>query len=64
MIVESTPTIAERVEASLYGDVKHREGDFEAVAADVLGISQAEVDAELARERQRAEPVPQYSNKL
>ena len=40
-------TISERVEASLYGDVYHRDGDFESVAADVLGMTQDEVDEAL-----------------
>ena len=43
-------TIAERVEATLFGDCGRRDGNFLSVAAEVLGISQAEVDAELARE--------------
>jgi hypothetical protein len=45
-----TMTVAERVEATLFGDCKHREGDFEAVAADVLKIPQEEVDRLLAAE--------------
>lgn len=43
--------IAERVEAALYGTVHHREGDFLAVAAEVLGMTQEDVDLEIARER-------------
>lgn len=48
-------TIAEKVEAALFGDVKHRGGDFLSVAADVLKMSQADVDAALAAEREAGE---------
>lgn len=44
-------TISERVEGVLFGDIRHREGNFEAVAADVLRMSQAEVDEALAKEK-------------
>ena len=43
-------TIAEKVEATLYGNCRHRDGDFLAVAADVLKMTQAEVDAAVAAE--------------
>ena len=49
-------TIAERVEATLFGDVRYRDGDFESVAADVLDMPQAEVDAEIKRERAALNP--------
>ena len=45
-------TIAERVEGHLYGDICHREGDFESIAADILKMSQSEVDEALRLERQ------------
>lgn len=46
--------ISERVEAALFGDIRHREGDFESVAADVLGLPQAQID-ELLRAEKSAE---------
>jgi hypothetical protein len=45
-----TMTIRQRVEATLYGDCLDREGNFEAVAADVLGMTQEEVDKALIEE--------------
>jgi hypothetical protein len=44
-------TVAERVEATLFGDCRHRDGDFEAVAAEVLGVPQYEIDRMLRMER-------------
>jgi hypothetical protein len=46
-------TIEERVEAHFYGDVRHREGDFLCVAAEILGMTQEEVDAAVAAEKKR-----------
>lgn len=48
--------ILERVEALLYGNVYHRDGDFESIAAEVLGMTQQQVDEELKlEERQERE---------
>lgn len=42
--IEPAMTISERVEATLFGDVRHRDGDFLSVAAEVLSLTQDEVD--------------------
>lgn len=46
-------TVREMVEATLFGDIRHRDGNFEAVAADVLHKSQEEIDKLLAEEKLR-----------
>lgn len=54
--------IRERVEAHLYGNVHHRDGDFESVAAEVLGMTQKQVDEELKlEERQEGTLAPELS---
>lgn len=49
-MAEPKLTIRQRVEAYCYGTIRNREGDFESIAAEVLGMTQEEVDAEIAKE--------------
>jgi hypothetical protein len=44
-------TVAQEVEATLYGDCRNREGNFLVVATDVLKVSQQEIDERLAKEK-------------
>lgn len=55
-------TIRQRVEATLYGNALGREGSFEAVAAEVLGMTSEQVEEALKAEAAEAADLRDFCN--